>query len=244
MPKRYSYDDVEDFAAARMAKSEIARVGEDAAVYTSVIATGWPALDAALGGGLPRGSIAEAFGPELAGKTRLAAALCAHVLRDGGTAAFLDFDGSFNPAAGSGLLYGRPESADQAFDMMEALALSNAVDLVVVDSAAGLVADHEADGADAARCMANMLRRLKQRLSGKRACALFTRDSADDEEFLDQTWAVGADWHSLGHHAATRIRLAGRGKDALCTTVKCKLARAPQAALVELARISHESRRS
>ena len=124
----------------RRAKREIARLGSNVALHTSVISTGWTRLDAILGGGLPRSSVAEVFGPELSGKTQLAAALCAHVLQAGGHAAFLDLEGSSVSPSVAGLLYSQPRNSEEALDIVEALVASNAVDVIVVDSVAGLVA--------------------------------------------------------------------------------------------------------
>jgi len=96
-------------------------------------------------GGLPRGAIVELFGPVGAGKTSLALVLVAQWQKAGGAAAWIDVDRSFEAAyaarlgvAVERLPVAQPESAEQAFAMMEQLALSGAVELLVVDSAAAL----------------------------------------------------------------------------------------------------------
>jgi recombination protein RecA len=96
-------------------------------------------------GGLPRGAIVELFGPVGAGKTSLALVLVAQWQKAGGAAAWIDADRSFDAAyaarlgvAVERLPVARPESAEQAFAMMAQLALSGAVELLVVDSAAAL----------------------------------------------------------------------------------------------------------
>ena len=99
-------------------------------------------------GGLPRGAIVELFGPAGAGKTSLALCFVARWQTAGGSAAWVDADRSFDPAYAARLgavverrcRLVRPDSAEQAFTaaMMTQLAVSGAVELLVVDSAAAL----------------------------------------------------------------------------------------------------------
>ena len=113
----------------------------------AVIPTGFAALDAALGaGGFPRGRVVELFGASSTGKTTLALQVIAHAQSDGLTAAWIDAEHAFDPAyaATLGVSIGRlpvaqPESAEQALEIVRQLAASQAVDLLVVDSAAALI---------------------------------------------------------------------------------------------------------
>jgi len=114
--------------------------------FGPAIPTGFDALDAALGNGLPRGSIVELFGPSCCGKTTLALQVVAHLSKSGGTAAWIDaehvFDASYAARLGvklADLPVVQPESAEQALDMALKLAASGAVDVMVIDSAAALV---------------------------------------------------------------------------------------------------------
>jgi len=237
MSKRYSHDDVAAYDAARQALRGIAHVAEPQPVESPVIETGWPALDRALGGGLPRGTMAEVFGPELCGKTRLVSAMCAHVLEAGGVAALMDVEGAVADDRPHGLYYSQPRGVDEAVGIVAALLETHAVDLIAVDSVAGMIGAGEWEGQDAGRFLASTLRRIAAGLRGNRACVVFTRGSQSEEEFLDQTWALGADWHTLALHAATRLRLARPGAATVCTTVKCKLAPAGQSVRVALGRV-------
>ncbi len=71
-----------------------------AAVARPRVRTALPPLDAALGGGLPPGSVTEVVGPAGAGKTQLClavcAAACAGSLATGGTALYLDSEQKFS----------------------------------------------------------------------------------------------------------------------------------------------------
>jgi recombination protein RecA len=111
------------------------------------IATGFAAIDSALGsGGFPRGRIVELFGPSSSGKTTLALQVVARLQKNGSTAGWIDAEHSFDPAYAKALgvaldrlPVAQPESAEQALEIARQLALSGAVDLLVIDSAAALV---------------------------------------------------------------------------------------------------------
>jgi len=185
------------------------------------IATPWPQLNEALGiGGLPRGRIVELFGPSGSGKTTAALLLVAGLQRDGGTAGWLDaehaFDAGYADRLGVALdrlPVGRPESAEQAFEMARQLAASGAMDLLVVDSAAALVPELElttALGAGAAglhsRVLATGLQKLVHAVAKSDAVVLFLNQTRSRPGTWDEaeTSAGGA---SLKLHASLRIAL-------------------------------------
>lgn len=239
-------DALDRFTSALGEKRRIAQLGRAELLESAVLPTGLQALDRLLGGGLPRGEIAEVFGPELAGKTRLALAIVAWTQKMAGSVAFVDADEAWQTPEATlagvredAMWYHVPQSAEQALDVMEALACSNAVDLIVVDSVAGLISERECSGESDSQWLPSLLRRLRQALVNTRTCVLVTRGSGSEEEFLDQTWSLGANWHSLAHHAATRIRVADEAGAARCTVVKCKRAPAPREAVVPLPRGLH-----
>jgi len=141
----------------------------------AAIPTGFPSLDAALGvGGLPRGRIVELFGPPSCGKTTLALQIAARLQRSGATAAWIDAEHVFDPAYGASLGVAidrmpvvEPDSAEQAMEIAHTLAISGAVDLLVIDSAAALVPRLELESALGesghglqSRVLASGLRRL------------------------------------------------------------------------------------
>ena len=123
-------------------KGSIMRLGEDEKIQVPVIPTGSIGLDVALGiGGIPRGRVAEIFGPEASGKTTLALHAIAEAQRLGGVAAFIDaehaLDVQYARKLGvrtEDLLISQPDSGEQALEIAEILVRSNAVDMVVVDS--------------------------------------------------------------------------------------------------------------
>lgn len=154
----------------------------------SVIKTGAIALDLALGvGGVPRGRIIEIFGPESSGKSTLATHIVANAQRNGGLAAYIDAEHALDPsyAAKIGvnindLMISQPDNGEEALNIAEMLARSNAVDVIVIDSVAALVPKSELEGEIGdqfmglqARMMSQALRKLTATLSRSNTCAIF-----------------------------------------------------------------------
>src|SRR5215217_8670583 len=125
----------------------IMKLGEGSHLEVEGISTGALSLDLALGGkGLPRGRIVELFGPESSGKTTIALHAVANAQKFGGVAAFIDAEHALDPTWCKrlgvnieSLLVSQPGSAEEALQIAEMLVLSNAVDIVVIDSVAALV---------------------------------------------------------------------------------------------------------
>lgn len=154
----------------------------------SVIKTGALGLDMALGiGGLPRGRIVEVFGPESSGKSTLALHVVANAQKNGGVAAYIDAEHALDPsyAAKIGvniddLLISQPDCGEEALNIAEMLARSNAIDVIVIDSVAALVPKSELEGeiGDSfvglqARLMSQALRKLTATLARSNTCAIF-----------------------------------------------------------------------
>jgi recombination protein RecA len=104
-------------------------------------------------GGFPRGRIVEVYGPESSGKTTLALHAVAEAQKKGGRAAYVDAEHAIDPeyAAKLGvdideLILSQPDSGEQALEIVEMLAQSGAIDVIVVDSVAALVPQAELDG--------------------------------------------------------------------------------------------------
>ena len=118
-----------------------------------VFSTGSIGVDAALGGGLPYGRLTEIYGPEASGKTTLTLHAIADVQRAGGLTAFVDaehaLDMDYAQALGvdpSRLLLSQPDCGEQALELVDLLASSGEVALIVVDSVAALTPRAEIEG--------------------------------------------------------------------------------------------------
>jgi recombination protein RecA len=154
----------------------------------SVIKTGAISLDVALGiGGVPRGRIIEIYGPESSGKSTLATHIVASAQKSGGLAAYIDAEHALDPAYAAkigvnidDLMISQPDNGEEALNIAEMLARSNAVDVIVIDSVAALVPKSELEGEIGdqhmglqARMMSQALRKLTATLSRSNTCAVF-----------------------------------------------------------------------
>lgn len=152
------------------------------------IKTGAIALDLALGiGGVPRGRIVEVFGPESSGKSTLAIHVVANAQKEGGLAAYIDAEHALDPVYASKigvdidkLMIAQPDNGEEALNIAEMLARSNAIDVIVIDSVAALVPKSELEGEIGdqfmglqARMMSQALRKLTATLSKSNTCAIF-----------------------------------------------------------------------
>src|SRR4030043_20730 len=77
-------------------KGTIMKLGDSAVVNVQSIPSGSLALDVALGiGGYPRGRVIEIYGPESSGKTTLAIHAIAEAKKNGGIAAIIEEEQTF-----------------------------------------------------------------------------------------------------------------------------------------------------
>ncbi|MCX2682607.1 recombinase RecA [Campylobacter sp. MIT 21-1685] len=156
-------------------KGTILRLGDKEIEHIESISTGSVGLDLALGiGGVPKGRIVEIYGPESSGKTTLTLHLIAECQKTGGVCAFVDAEHALDVKYAKNLgvdtdnLYiSQPDFGEQALEIVETIARSGAIDLIVVDSVAALTpkAEIEGDMGDQhvglqARLMSQALRKL------------------------------------------------------------------------------------
>jgi recombination protein RecA len=169
-------------------KGTIMKLGDHAIEDIQVISTGSIGLDAALGiGGLPRGRVIEIYGPEASGKTTLAIHAIAEAQKNGGIAAIIDaehtFDRNYAEKLGvdvENLLISQPDNGEQALEITDNLIRSGALDIVVIDSVAALTPKAEIEGemGDSkmglqARLMSQALRKLTANISKTNTSCVF-----------------------------------------------------------------------
>lgn len=187
--RRKALDNAVSYIRKQFGEGAIMTMGKHSADRKcGVIGTGAPSLDIALGiGGVPRGRIVEIYGPESSGKSTLAVHIVANAQASGGLAAYIDAEHALDPsyAAKIGvniddLLISQPDSGEEALNIAETLARSNAVDVIVIDSVAALVPKSELEGeiGDSfmglqARMMSQALRKLTSSLAKSNTCAIF-----------------------------------------------------------------------
>ena len=166
----------------------IMKLGETQHLNVSASPSGSITLDLALGiGGYPKGRIIEIYGPESSGKTTLALHAVAEVQKAGGEAAFIDAEHALDPVYAKALgvdidqlLVSQPDSGEQALAITEALVLSGAIDIIVIDSVAALVPQQEIEGEMGsatvglqARLMSQALRKLSGSISKTNCIVIF-----------------------------------------------------------------------
>ena len=152
------------------------------------VPTGSIGLDYALGiGGLPKGRIIEIYGPESGGKTTVTLHAIAETQKLGGMAAFIDVEHALDPVYAKSLgvdidhlIVSQPDTGEQALEIMETLARSGAIDIIVLDSVAAMVTKAEIDGeiGDSfvgvqARLMSAAMRKLTSVISKSNTVAIF-----------------------------------------------------------------------
>ncbi len=156
-------------------KGALMRLGDKEIEKVEAISTGSIGLDLALGiGGVPKGRVMEIYGPESSGKTTLTLQITAECQKQGGVCAFIDAEHALDIGYAKNLgvdvenlLVSQPDYGEQALDIVETIARSGAVDLIVVDSVAALTPKVELEGEMTdqqvgvqARLMSKALRKL------------------------------------------------------------------------------------
>ena len=169
-------------------KGAVMRLGERESVDVDAIPSGSLLIDEALGvGGYPKGRIIEIFGPESSGKTTLALHAIAECQKNGGRAAFIDAEHAIDPVYAKNLgvdinelILSQPDNGEQALEIVEMLANSGGVNLIIVDSVAALVPQAELDGemGDSsvglqARLMSKAMRKIAGILNKKECAVIF-----------------------------------------------------------------------
>lgn len=134
--------------------SQISFVNKENSVDVEATPTGCFSLDHVFGcGGMPKGRVLEVFGEESSGKSTLALYIASQVQKAGGIVAFIDAEFSFTRKYAEDLgikcddlILSQPSSGEDAFDIIDKLAKTGEVDLIIVDSVAALTPEAEIEG--------------------------------------------------------------------------------------------------
>ncbi len=213
-----------DSAIAKIEKDfgegSIMRLGKAPSIDIEVIPTGALSLDLALGvGGLPRGRITEIYGPESSGKTTLTLHVIAEAQRLGGEVAFIDAEHALDPHYAKNLgvdidrlIVSQPDTGEQALEIAEALARSNAIDVIVVDSVAALVPKAEITGVMGdshvglhARLMSQALRKLTSVIHKSNTVVVFINQLREKVGVMYGNPEVTTGGRALKFYASVRI---------------------------------------
>lgn len=222
----------------------IMRLGDNNALNVEAISTGSITLDCATGiGGFPRGRIIEVYGPESSGKTTLALHAVAEAQKLGGEAAFVDAEHALDPVYAKNLgvdvdslLVSQPDNGEQALEIVEALARSGALDVIIVDSVAALVPRAEIDGdmGDShvglqARLMSQALRKLAGVISKSNTIIIFINQLREKVGVVYGNPEVTTGGRALKFYASIRVdvrrieQLKGSGGEFIGSRTRAKI---------------------
>ena len=180
--------DTLDQIEKQFGKESIMLLGQRKDQEIETFPSGSIVIDKILGiGGYPKGRIIEIFGPESSGKTTLALHAIAEVQKAKGVAAFIDAEHAIDPMYArrlgvdvDNLILSQPDSGEQALEIVDILAKSGSIDLIVVDSVAALVPEAELNGemkdqtmGALARLMSKAMRKLTASLSKNKTTVIF-----------------------------------------------------------------------
>ena len=224
-------------------KGAVMRLGEREAVDVDAIPSGSLLLDEALGvGGYPKGRIIEIFGPESSGKTTLALHAIAECQKMGGRAAFVDAEHAIDPIYAKNLgvdinelILSQPDNGEQALEIVEMLANSGSINLIIVDSVAALVPQAELDGemGDSsvglqARLMSKAMRKIAGILNKKECAVIFINQLREKVGVMYGNPETTSGGRALKFYASIRIDIRRteaikQGSDIIGNTCRVKI---------------------
>jgi len=235
--KQAALDGVLQSIERNYGRGSIQKLGDAEGMVVDCLPSGSLTLDAALGGGYPRGRVVEIYGPESSGKTTLALHAIASAQKDGGTAAFIDAEHALDPSYCDrlgvdvdALLVSQPDSGEMALDIVDQLVRSSALDVIVVDSVAALVprAELEGDMSDQqiglqARLMSKALRKITGSLAMSQTTVIFINQLRSKVGVIYGSPEVTSGGNALKFYAS--VRLDTRRKEVLPENsgIRCKV---------------------
>jgi recombination protein RecA len=194
MTKENIIEDTMEELNKKYGKNSIIQMNDKHRIKIESISTNCYSLDEIFGcGGLPRGRIIELFGEESSGKSTMAAYIVAQVQKQGGKAVWIDVEHAFSTdyAEDIGvnikdLILSQPSSGEEALDMVDKMAKTDNIDIIVLDSVAALVPQKELEGeitdstiALQARMMSQALRMITGTLSKTKTTVVFINQMRD-----------------------------------------------------------------
>ena len=140
-----SLDDVLAAINKKYGSGSIMTLGDTRPGATNLLSTGSWMIDKVLGGGIALGRATEIYGVESSGKSTLCLHIAAECQKNGGTVAYIDTENALDTKYATQLgvdvqklIFSQPDSAEQALEIVDMLAQSGKVNLIVLDSVAAL----------------------------------------------------------------------------------------------------------
>lgn len=213
-----------------------------------VISTGSIKIDRLIGvGGIPMGYITEIYGLEGSGKTTIMLTTIAEAQKAGYKCLFIDVEHALNGKYAeqlgvdlNELLFTQPNSAEEAFGIMDHVIRSGSVKLIVVDSVSALMPQAESEMqfgdnvmAGQARLMSSSLRRIVHLLSLSGCAVVFINQIRQKIGIMFGSNETTTGGLALRFYACLRIKVSQKtliksngiaiGQEIDCTTKKNKL---------------------
>ncbi len=224
-------------------KEAVMLLGNKEHVDTDVISSGSIVIDDILGiGGYPKGRVVEIYGPESSGKTTLALHAIAEVQKAGGIAAFIDAEHAIDPVYAKNLgvdvdnlILSQPDSGEQALEIVDTLAKTGSIDLIIVDSVAALVPEAELNGemrdhtiGAQARLMSKALRKITGTLNKTKTTIIFINQIRMKVGVMFGSPETTSGGRALKFYASIRIDVrrvssVGTGQDIKGNVIKVKV---------------------
>ena len=225
-------------------ENTVMTLGDQPPIVGNLLSTGSLLIDKALGGGIGYGRIAEIYGAESSGKSTLCLQLAASCQKNGGRVAYIDVEQALdtNYAKHLGvnvddLIFTQPSSGEQALEIVDMLAKSGEINLIIVDSVAALTPQAELNGEMTdmtigllARLMSKALRKITATINEQNCAVVFINQI---REKISTGFSMGPSETTTGGRAlkffaSQRIELKKTtsiksGEDVLGVNVKVKV---------------------
>jgi recombination protein RecA len=194
------------------------RMGSDPSLRITRLPTGILSVDTILGGGFARGRHAELYGPFGAAKSCVSLRAIAECQRQGGLAAYVDAEHTFDPrwAKHLGVKTKKldlhvQESGETCIDYMQTLLMAGLHDIVVLDSIAALLPTSERSassedgtyGTHQARLMSRAMRKLTT--VNKKTVIIFINQTREAIGIVFGNKMVTSGGRAMGFYAGVRL---------------------------------------
>lgn len=162
-------------------------LGETEPIKEHLLSSGSLLIDQALGGGIGYGRVTELYGVESSGKSTLCLHFAAQCQKEGGVVAYVDTENALDVDYAhklgvntDNLIFAQPSSAEEALEIVDVLAQSGEVNLIILDSVAALAPQAELNGEMSdmtiglvARLMSKALRKITATLNQNKCAVIF-----------------------------------------------------------------------
>lgn len=194
----------------------------DTYIPETVISTGSIELDKKMDGGWQRGRLHELWGMEASGKSCLTYHAIAECQKAGGQAVFVDAEHAFKPefAANFGvdcekLILIKPDTGEDAFDMILDFVDTNEVALIVVDSVSALIPKAEVESEQGqqlpgihARMMGKGVKMLVPRVAKSQVAVIFINQVREKIGVMFGNPETTTGGNALKFYCSVRLRLS------------------------------------